>query len=153
MPETMVRELKQTELPQLLELYRILHPADPPLDKKTLESLWDEINASSRYKYLVAEVDGATVSSCTLTFIPNLTRGAKPYGLIENVITHPNYRCKGLGTSILKHAFELAWQENGYKVMLMTGSKKPETLTFYHKAGLKSGIKTGFIIYPPEEFT
>ncbi len=32
--------------------------------------------------------------------------------------------------------------------MLMTGSESEETLRFYEKAGLRRGIKTGFIAYP-----
>ena len=36
-------------------------------------------------------------------------------------------------------------KENCYKMMLLTGSKKPETLHFYEKAGYNSNDKTAFI--------
>ena len=88
------------------------------------------------------------MSTCTLILVPNLTRGGRPYGLIENVVTHPDYRRRGLGTSVLKRALQAAWERNCYKVMLLTGSKNEATLRFYEKAGFARGVKTGFVARP-----
>ena len=41
--------------------------------------------------------------------------------------------------------FTLAERENCYKMMLLTGSKKAETLHFYEQAGYNSSDKTAFI--------
>ena len=97
---------------------------------------------------LVAELNGSLVASCTLAIIPNLTRGARPYGLIENVVTHVAHRRKGIGTCLLRHALQIAWERNCYKVMLLTGSKSKGTLQFYEQAGFRKGVKTGFIAMP-----
>jgi len=77
--------------------------------------------------------------------VNNLIRGAKPYGLIENVVTHEGYRNKGYGTGLLKKALEIAQGEGCYKVMLMSG-RGEEALKFYEKVGFERGKKTGFII-------
>ena len=45
----------------------------------------------------------------------------------------------------LEDARKIAENENCYKMMLLTGSKKPETLRFYEKAGYNSNDKTAFI--------
>ena len=91
------------------------------------------------------------VSSCILVIIPNLTRNARPYGLIENVITHPQYRHQGIGTRMLQHTLAIAWERDCYKVMLMTGRRDESTLQFYEKAGFQRGIKTAFLAKPQEE--
>ncbi|MNN91884.1 Acetyltransferase (GNAT) family protein [compost metagenome] len=67
--------------------------------------------------------------------------------MIENVVTHELYRKRGYGAQVIKEAMHIAEQSNCYKVMLMTSSKKEETLRFYESRGLEKGKKTGFIKY------
>ena len=146
----MVRPIEREELGTLLDLYAYLHAdGDVPLARdRRLDALWESILASPWLHYLVGEVDGEIVSSCTISIVPNLTRGARPYGLIENVVTHPDYRKKGYATRVLRQALQVAWDHDCYKVMLLTGSKLESTLRFYEQAGFKRGVKTGFIAYP-----
>ncbi|WP_256875149.1 GNAT family N-acetyltransferase [Nostoc sp. C052] len=151
-PIITVRLITRDELPQLLALYHHLNPIDAPLPAKdVLQSIWDAILHDPRLYYIVADVDNQLVATCNLTIVPNLTRGARSYGIIENVVTHPDYRRQGLGTQVLHYALTLAWQQQCYKVMLLSGSKREETLHFYEKAGFKRGVKTGFVALAPEE--
>ena len=138
------------DLLAILDLYRFLQPGDPILDPQdeAVRTHWMMILQDPRLRYFVAESDGKVVSCCTLTLVPNLTRSMRPYGLIENVVTAPDFRKKGFATRVLRAAMEDAWREDCYKVMLMTGSINEETLRFYEKAGFQRGIKTGFIAYP-----
>lgn len=146
MPEE-IRLIRPEELDQLLELYRLLHPADPDArENPNLGRLWEEISQDKNLFYPVVVEDGKIVSSCTLAIVKNLTRGLRPYALIENVITHPGCRKMGYGTKVLLKAVEIAREQGCYKVMLMTGHKDEETLRFYERAGFARGVKTGFII-------
>lgn len=70
----------------------------------------------------------------------------RAYGLIENVVTHSEYRNLGLGKKVLNKAVNIAKENHCYKVMLLTGSKKTETLNFYKSAGFRDDLKTGFIM-------
>jgi GNAT superfamily N-acetyltransferase len=135
-----------TDLPELLGLYHFLNPDDPVLvvDGALLEH-WEAILNNPALHYVVARADGKVISTCALTIIPNLTRPARPYGLIENVVTHPDYRKRGIATQVLRHALAIAWSQNCYKVMLMTGSKQESTMRFYEGAGFVRGEKTGFV--------
>lgn len=60
-------------------------------------------------------------------------------------LTREDYWGKGYAGECLEFAREIAEKENCYKMMLLTGSKKPETLRFYEKAGYNSSDKTAFI--------
>jgi GNAT superfamily N-acetyltransferase len=116
---------------------------------RSIQELWESILNNPSLHYLGAYVAGELVSTCTLTIIPNLTRGARPYAVIENVVTHPQFRRRGLATQVLQHALRIAWAQGCYKVMLLTGSKQEATLRFYEKAGFRRGDKTGFVAHPP----
>ncbi len=142
-----VRRIEPAELAQLLLLYQDLNPDDPSLELgPDLLELWRVILADPDNYYLVLPVDGKLVASCNLVIIKNLTRGARPYALIENVVTHHDYRQKGYGTAVLQKAIAIAKARNCYKVMLMTSRKEESTLQFYDQAGFVRGDKTGYVI-------
>ena len=89
-------------------------------------------------------IDGKIISSCVCVIIPNLTRNVRPYAFVENVVTHEAYRGKGYAGECLDYAKRIALDNNCYKMMLLTGSKKPETWHFYEKAGYNRNDKTAF---------
>jgi N-acetylglutamate synthase and related acetyltransferases len=142
-----VRLIKEDELGQLLSLYEYLIPEDPILKiNSTLKKHWKDILDDPNLYPMVVEEEGKIVSSCTMAIIKNLTRSARPYALIENVVTHPDYRKRGYGTLVLKKSVSIAKKEKCYKVMLLTSHKDYETLNFYLNAGFDSQEKTGFIL-------
>lgn len=147
--EIKYREVRKNELSAILELYQELHASDDELpDGNILQSVWNEIINDLKIKLFVAEINNLIVASCILTIIPNLTRGARPYGLIENVITRKDFRKKGIGSNLLKYALNYSWKNNCYKVMLLTGRKSEDIFRFYQNAGFERNKKEGFIAYP-----
>ena len=141
----MVREAVQSDLDAILELYLFLHEDSIPEKDDHLRDTWSQIMQDSNHHLIVNDVDDKIVSSCVCVIIPNLTRNSRPYAFVENVVTHEDYRGKGYAGECLNYAREIAEKENCYKMMLLTGSKKAETLRFYEKAGYNSSDKTAFI--------
>lgn len=131
----------------LLDLYKQLNPDDPDMKGTDyINKLWTEVFDDPYRYYFVVEEDGMLVSTCTLAIIKNLTRSGRPFGLIENVVTHKEYRNRGYGTAILHKAVEAAKENNCYKLVLLTGRKEESVLRFYEQAGFEKGVKTGFIM-------
>ena len=144
-----IREIGESELNELLALYHHLHDSDDPLpEPDVVETTWKQIQADSNHRYFGVFVDGKLVSSCALCVIRNLTRGCRPYGVIENVVTHTDYRRKGYGKAVLKAALGYAWSRNCYKVMLLTGRKSESVFQFYESVGFDRHAKQAFLAKP-----
>ena len=141
----MVREIHENELNALLELYLFLHEDAVPPMTEHLKNTWKDITEDKNHHIIVNEMEGKIVASCVCVIIPNLTRNIRPYALIENVVTHGDFRNRGYATACLHYAQEIAERENCYKMMLLTGSKNESTLRFYKNAGYNSADKTAFV--------
>ncbi|MBS7810203.1 GNAT family N-acetyltransferase [Roseococcus pinisoli] len=144
-----IRAAREGDLAAVQELYLHLNAEDPPADPALAGPAWARLLGSGLTTVLVAEVDGRLVASCTLVVIPNISRGARPYALIENVVTHAGHRRQGLGQAVLAAAQDLAWEAGCYKIMLASGSRQEATLRFYERAGFERGGKTFFQIRRP----
>ena len=141
----MVREAVKEDLDELLNLYLFLHEKNIPKKSEYLENTWKIIIEDISHHIVVKEINGKIVSSCVCVIIPNLTRNIRPYALVENVVTNEKYRGKGYATECLNYAKEIAIKNNCYKMMLLTGTKSENTLTFYKSAGYNSDDKIAFI--------
>ena len=137
------RDASAGDAEALLALYDFLSSDNErcPLElaKKNISKIY-KIDGSA---VLLSEINGEALTTCTLIVVPNLSRGGRPYAVIENVVTHPDHRGKGLGKAILDAACERAWRNECYKVMLSTGSKRTAILSFYESAGFEQS-RTGF---------
>ena len=144
-----IRQLTESDLDDLLALYSHMHISDEPLPERAIvEAVWKNIQASSNFRYYGLFINEKLLSSCSLSIIPNLSRGCRPYGLIENVVTHSKYRQKGYGTAVLRHALRYAWSQNCYKTMLLTGRKDEKTFKFYESVGFDRQAKQAFLAKP-----
>ena len=81
-----IRRVVIDEYDQLLGLMRQLNPLDPATSEIELQ-VFKEIIGSANLDLLVAEEAGLLLGSCYLNTIPNITRGGRPYAVIENVVT------------------------------------------------------------------
>ena len=142
--DNMIREITRDDLDGLLELYLHLHDKVVPEHDDHLEKTWKQILDDDKYHIIVCEVDGKLVSSCTCIIVPNLTRTVRPYALIENVVTHSDYRGHGYASECLAYAKKLADSVDCYKLMLTTGSKDPKIHRFYENNGYTSKDKTAY---------
>jgi len=143
-----IREASLDDVKDLHELYMEHLTQNPPKEKQELNK-WRELLrtliADPDYHLLVGELNGKVIASVTLVVIRNLTHNLRPYSVIENVVTHSDFRNKGYASALIEKASEIAYNNNCYKIMLMTGSKKESTLRFYERCGFNMNDKTAFL--------
>lgn len=140
-----IRAVEQRDLDRLLALYAELNPQDPVLPPEVAKQRFGALLHHPGLTIFGAFVNDRLVASCVLHVLPNMTRNAAPYALIENVVTAGSERRNGHGQRVVRAAAEAGLAAGCYKVMLMTGRADPGVLRFYQSCGF-SQSKTGFEI-------
>ena len=143
-----VRAAGPDDLDAVLGLLAQLNPGDPPLEPDVAAATWHEILGRAGVTTLLTCLGDVPVACLTLIVVPNLSRGARPYALIENVVTDAAHRGRRIGRTLIDAAVQRAWDDGAYKVMLMAGSKQESTLGFYRAAGFTDD-KTAFQLRKP----
>lgn len=142
----MIRKAKLEDLQAILTLYQQLFPNEDYSEIGDFTHTWSEILNDNKIKCFLLFKNEMALASCIVTIIPNLTRNQRPYAVIENVITHCEYRKMGLGREIMDKAVQCAKEQNCYKVMLLSSSKRMEAHKFYERIGFDGDSKKGFQI-------
>jgi GNAT superfamily N-acetyltransferase len=99
----------------------------------------------------VSEADDIIASTCMLVTVPNLLRGGRAHGILENVVTHPAYQGKGHGRAVVLAALVQAWRQNCYHVLLQSGRTDPRVHRFYEGCGFKPGLRTAYAAVNPSK--
>ncbi|MCK5836865.1 MAG: GNAT family N-acetyltransferase [Desulfobacula sp.] len=142
------REIKKSELDQLLEFYQLhLYDVkdDPLADQTVVDQIWNTIQTSENFAVLGIFDKDLLMASCSITIVPNLTRGCRSYALIENIATHRQYRREGYGRANLSYAIEYAKERGCYKAMFMTGHLNTKVEKFCKATGFNGDEKKAYI--------
>lgn len=140
----MIRKAKAKDAEDLKVLYFEYLTKYPPKEEQDMtqwEELLSRLEKDDHMYLLVAEEDGKAVSSVQMAIIESLTHNVRPFAVIENVVTHGDYRNRGYASALLQEVSEIAKEKNCYKVFLETGSNKESTLNFYRNNGFEIDAK------------
>lgn len=144
-----IRRARESDREAVLSLYRELRPNDPELPAGQTSELWASVNEAPRSQIIVAEHEGGICATCMLSLISNIASGGRPIGFIEHVITASAFRRQGLAEACLRFAIEMAWESGCCKVVLLSGSQRPEAHRVYEKIGFNGDVEKGFVIKRP----
>jgi len=144
----MFRAAEPHDFDDIIRLYRQLQPNDPVLDDGSDAAAFRQILTTDGLQIFVLEIDGQVVATTYLNVIPNITRSASPYAVIENVVVEESLRGKGFGKQIMAGTLQAAWDAGCYKAMLLTGSRNPSTHAFYRSCGFSADVKTAYLARP-----
>ena len=144
----LIRQAEEKDVMDIKDLYFNFLTKYPPKEEQDMEAwkqLINEINKSERLFLLVVEEDNRVVSTVQLGIIPSLTHNMRSFAVVENVVTHENYRKKGFASMLLQEAIKIAQDKNCYKIFLETGSNRESTLNFYKENGFEIDTKHSFL--------
>ena len=139
---TKVRPLSLADFEGVAELFKTLHPTQK-LDEDPAH--FAHILDHPGTTVFGCEVERQLVSMTTLHLLPNMSYGARPYGVIENVVTLDAHRGQGYARATIKAVLKTAMDRDAYKVMLLTG-RANNAIGFYEKLGFSQDEKAGMII-------
>lgn len=133
-----IRKAKASDADDLKELYFHFLTKYPPVEEQDM-ALWgemlDRFEKDDNMYILVAEEDDRVVSTVQMAIIESLTHNVRGFAVVENVVTHSDYRNRGYASALLQKASEIAREHRCYKISLETGSNRESTLNFYRNNG------------------
>jgi GNAT superfamily N-acetyltransferase len=132
---TEIAPVPAERIDEVMRIYTTFdRPRDPSIStdvaRRTLGRIRDQDG-----EVFVALVDGAAVATYTIYICENLTRGGRPFAVVENVICAPSHRRRGIGTALMKHAQSHARSKGCYKISLQSGAGREINRSFYEACG------------------
>jgi GNAT superfamily N-acetyltransferase len=145
----MARVASVSDLPSLLALFDVSEVSAVAQPRERAERIWDEMLAHSGVRVFVSDDGGRIAATCMLVTAPNLLRGGKRHGFLENAVTHPELRGAGHGKAVVRAASEYAWATDCYHVLLQSGRADPRVHSFYEALGFRPGLRVGYVASRP----
>ncbi|MFC6637996.1 GNAT family N-acetyltransferase [Sulfitobacter sp. JBTF-M27] len=139
-----LRLLAEADAAEALVLYNELTVGPPANDPAAFSVVLHHTGT----QIFGAFVKDQLAAMVTLHLLPNVVWDARPYGLIENVVTRRSFQRRGYGRLVMEAAIDAAWQANAYKIMLMTGQGRG-AMGFYEALGFSSKDKFAFVMRRP----
>ncbi len=151
-----IREAAEADLPRLLELYfqlsqlGSLPEAAPRPVTEAHRAALRALRADPHATCLVLEVGGQVVGTLTVYILANLSHGARPFAVVENVVTDAAVRGRGWGRLLMAHAEELARRQGCYRIVLTSHRRRTDAHRFYERLGFQRSHE-GMTKYLDEE--
>jgi GNAT superfamily N-acetyltransferase len=143
------RRAQAADLDSLLDIYRLAEVSSRAEPIERAEQIWLEMLSHNGVEVFVSTVEAQIVATCMLITTPNLLRGGRRHGFLENVVTHPEFRGQGHGRAVVDAALAAAWTKDCYHVLLQSGRKDPRVHRFYQRCGFEPGLRVGYVVRRP----
>jgi len=143
------RQANAGDLDALLALFAASDVSRSAEPRARAEQIWAEMLAREGVFIFVSDADLKIVSTCMLITTPNLLRGGRQFGILENVATHPDFQGRGHGRAVIAAALAEAWKQDCYQVLMQSGRADPRVHRFYEGCGFIPGLRTAYCARRP----
>jgi len=138
-----------SDLPSLLALFDVSEVSAVAQPRERVESIWREILAQQGVRVFVSADRDRIAATCMLVTAPNLLRGGRRHGFLENVVTHPELRGRGHGKAVVQAALEHAWATDCHHVLVQSGRADPGAHALYEGLGFRPGLRVAYVATRP----
>ncbi|UCB43564.1 MAG: GNAT family N-acetyltransferase [Dehalococcoidales bacterium] len=139
-----IRAATEKDIPRVLDLYRELVITTSEIEQKRNLSLkeylqvYEQIKAMPDHELLVAEDEGEVIGSVVLLIVPNLSHGASPWAVVENIIVTQKHRRRGVGRQLMEYAITRAREAGCYEIQLSSNKRRRGAHRFYGGLGFQA---------------
>lgn len=147
-----IRLATEDDIPRIVELYHQLTITTSQVERSRSHSQDDyrrafaEICAAPGHELLIAEYQGEVVGTMVLIIVPNLSHGASPWALVENLVIDHRHRRRGFGRLLMEYATARAREAGCHRIVLSSDVRRQEAHLFYRSLGFEASAH-GFRIY------
>jgi GNAT superfamily N-acetyltransferase len=113
------------------------------------ERVWQETLTLPNVQVFVSDEGDRVAATCMLVTAPNLLRGGRRHGFLENVVTHPDLRARGHGRAVVRAALAWAWESDCHHVLMQSGRADPGVHAFYEDLGFVPGLRMAYVANRP----
>jgi ribosomal protein S18 acetylase RimI-like enzyme len=138
MTDVLIRPATADDLPAILTMLaddRLGATRESADDLTPYRKAFEEIDADSNQRLVVADRNGEVIGTLQLTFIPGLSRRGSKRGLIEAVRVRRDSRDIGLGTTLTRWAIEESRAQGCSLVQLTSDKSRTDAHRFYERLG------------------
>src|SRR2546430_14002063 len=143
------RPARASDLPSLLALFDLSEVSAIAQPRERAESIWQETLTHPGLHVFVSDDHDRIAAACMLVIAPNLLRGGRRHGFLENVVTHPELRGRGHGRAVVQAALAHAWAVGCHHVLMQSGRADPGVHGFYEALGFQPGLRTAYVASRP----
>ncbi|MBD7964737.1 GNAT family N-acetyltransferase [Fictibacillus norfolkensis] len=141
----MIREAEKRDKDKLLKLYRMLVPNSKKMYVR--EEQIETIRHDRNNFLFVYEKDGELMGTLTLNICLEALHGFRPYGVIEYIIVHEEFRGRNIGRKLLQHAEDYCRSIDCHRIMLLSSIKRDRAHQFFEREGFDGLVSRGFKKY------
>jgi ribosomal protein S18 acetylase RimI-like enzyme len=95
------RLARLSDLPSLLSLFEASEVSAVAQPRGHADNIWQETLTQQGVRVFVSDDRDRIAATCMLVIAPNLLRGGRHHGFLENVVTHPELRGQGHGKAVV----------------------------------------------------
>lgn len=137
--EVEIRFTIKEDLEQLPWLYRQYYNGDSKLetDVNGMYKEFDKLSSNQDYKFVSAVIGGKLVGFCSVVVNHDIVEEQRSILMLWNLRVHPDYRDRGIGSSIMKFIEEYGKSINALLIFLSCDYDNTKAKNFYHKLGYR----------------